>query len=131
MIDKIRAMLDKLYSEKNLILRFREPAACVFCTPRDSIEKYHAAFAKSKRFVVEDPKQIKNLTLLEDRDLISGKCPKCGAERIKEKFQLEKIYWVTCHQCHNKSLSFMENICPICSEISKEAKAKFIKEHGG
>lgn len=131
MLDKIKQLIDVLHEKKNLVLRFREPAACVFCSPQDALQRYHAAYKKSNRFVVEEPKKIKNLVILEEKDIISGKCPECGAERVKERFQLEKLYWTTCSKCRTKQLSTVEGKCPLCDEDAKKAKAKFIKEHGG
>lgn len=131
MIDKIRKLLDELHAKQNLILRLRKPPACIFCSSDDALSKYNSAYAKSGRFVVEDVSVINDLIIMENKDLISTRCGECGAERVKEKFQLEKFYWVTCGSCNTKQISPVEDMCPLCDDMAKVAKAEFFKKNGG
>lgn len=131
MIDKIFEKIEELRQKNNLVLRVREPPACVFCSAPRSINKYEAAYAKSNKFVVSDASEIDNLVLLERIDEITFKCPECGAERVPTKYLNVPMWWVTCTKCNDKQLSLVDGKCPTCDHESKQAKESFIKNNGG
>lgn len=122
-------LLAKLKSGGNLGRRARNPPTCVLCTSNKAINEYEAVYNKTNKFVIEDPSKIKGLVVMAVKNKLIHKCPDCGGERVNDKYTYNTaVWWVQCGKCNNRSLSLIEDKCPICDKDSKEALDNFLRE---
>ena len=120
-MSELDMIIAKLRSGGNLGSKVRNPKACLLCSAPKAIAEYEAIYLKTGRWVVDNIKKIKNLTVMDRKNIITYSCPDCGAERPDEALGYKyEFHWVTCKRCNSKHLSPVLDKCINCDEEAQE-----------